>query len=362
MSIGEPDFPTPQHIKDAAKKAIDEGYTQYPPVPGYPELRKAIAAKLKRDNNLEYTAEQIVVSTGAKQSLINILLCLVNPGDEVIVPAPYWVSYAAMTQIAEGKMVNIFADVNQHFKITPEQLEEAITPKTKVFLFSSPCNPTGSVYTKTELEGLAHVFARHPDIFIISDEIYEYINFVGKHESIAQFDAIKERVIVVNGFSKGFAMTGWRLGYIAAPLWLAKACNKIQGQFTSGACSIAQKAGEAAISGDLSPAFKMRNVFKRRRDLIVNLLKQIPGIKLSVPDGAFYVFPDISYYFGKSYNGQTINNAEDFATFILTEANVALVTGDAFGNGNCVRLSFATSDEKIEKSILRIKDALAKLN
>jgi aspartate aminotransferase len=362
MSIGEPDFPTPQHIKDAAKKAIDEGYTQYPPVPGYPELRKAIAAKLKRDNNLEYTAEQIVVSTGAKQSLINILLCLVNPGDEVIVPAPYWVSYAAMTQIAEGKMVNIFADVNQHFKITPEQLEEAITPKTKVFLFSSPCNPTGSVYTKTELEGLAHVFARHPDIFIISDEIYEYINFVGKHESIAQFDAIKERVIVVNGFSKGFAMTGWRLGYIAAPLWLAKACNKIQGQFTSGACSIAQKAGEAAISGDLSPAFKMRNVFKRRRDLIVNLLKQIPGIKLSMPDGAFYVFPDISYYFGKSYNGQTINNAEDFATFILTEANVALVTGDAFGNGNCVRLSFATSDEKIEKAILRIKDALAKLN
>jgi aspartate aminotransferase len=362
MSIGEPDFPTPQHIKDAAKKAIDEGYTQYPPVPGYPELRKAIAAKLKRDNNLEYTAEQIVVSTGAKQSLINILLCLVNPGDEVIVPAPYWVSYAAMTQIAEGKMVNIFADVNQHFKITPEQLEEAITPKTKVFLFSSPCNPTGSVYTKTELEGLAHVFARHPDIFIISDEIYEYINFVGKHESIAQFDAIKERVIVVNGFSKGFAMTGWRLGYIAAPLWLAKACNKIQGQFTSGACSIAQKAGEAAISGDLSPTLKMRNVFKRRRDLIVNLLKQIPGIKLSMPDGAFYVFPDISYYFGKSYNGQTINNAEDFATFILTEANVALVTGDAFGNGNCVRLSFATSDEKIEKAILRIKDALAKLN
>jgi len=362
MSIGEPDFPTPQHIKDAAKKAIDDGYTQYPPVPGYPELRKAIAAKLKRDNNLDFTADQIVVSTGAKQSLINVLLCLVNPGDEVIIPAPYWVSYAAMTQIAEGKMVNVFAGVENDFKITPEQLEEAITPKTKVFLFSSPCNPSGSVYSKEELEGLAKVFERHPDVYIISDEIYEYINFIGKHESIAQFPAIKERVIVVNGFSKGFAMTGWRLGYIAAPLWLAKACNKIQGQFTSGTCSIAQKAAETAIAGDLAPSFKMRDAFKRRRELIVGLMKQIPGIKLSEPDGAFYVFPDVSYYFGKSYNGQTINNAEDFAMFILAEANVALVTGDAFGNGNCVRLSFATSDEKIEKAVNSMKEVLAKLN
>lgn len=362
MSIGEPDFPTPQHIRDAAKKAIDDGYTHYPPVPGYPELRKAIASKLKRDNNLDYSADQIVVSTGAKQSLINVLLCLVNPGDEVIVPAPYWVSYAAMIQIAEGKMISIYAGVDQQFKITPQQLEEAITPRTRVFLFSSPCNPTGSVYTRNELEALVHVFKKYPDVFIVSDEIYEYINFLGKHESIAQFDTIKERVVVVNGFSKGFSMTGWRLGYMAAPLWLARACNKIQGQFTSGACSIAQKAGEAAISGDLSPTIKMCEAFRRRRDLIVRLLREIPGIKLSIPDGAFYVFPDISHYFGKSYNGQTITNAEDFAMYILTEANVSLVTGDAFGDHHCVRFSFATSDEKIEKALYRIREALARLN
>jgi aspartate aminotransferase len=362
MSIGEPDFPTPQHIKEAAIKAINDGYTQYPPVPGYPELRKNIAAKLKRDNNLDFTADQIVVSTGAKQSLMNILLCLINPGEEVIIPAPYWVSYAAMTQLAEGKMVNIFAGVEQDFKITAAQLEAAITPKTRAFLFSSPCNPTGSVYTKEELKALADVFARHPEIYIISDEIYEYINFIGTHESIAQFEEIRERVIVVNGFSKGFAMTGWRLGYIAAPLWLAKACNKLQGQFTSGTCSIAQKAAETAISADLTPTYEMRDAFKRRRELIVGLLQEIEGFKVSVPTGAFYVFPDVSAYFGKTYNGETIKNAEDFAMFILAEANVALVTGDAFGNGNCVRLSFATADEKIVKAISQIKTALAKLN
>ncbi len=362
MSIGEPDFPTPQHIKEAAIKAINDGYTQYPPVPGYPELRKNIAAKLKRDNNLDFTADQIVVSTGAKQSLMNVLLCLINPGEEVIIPAPYWVSYAAMTQLAEGKMVNIFAGVEQDFKITAAQLEAAITPKTRAFLFSSPCNPTGSVYTKEELKALADVFARHPEIYIISDEIYEYINFIGTHESIAQFEEIRERVIVVNGFSKGFAMTGWRLGYIAAPLWLAKACNKLQGQFTSGTCSIAQKAAETAISADLAPTYQMRDAFKRRRELIVGLLQEIEGFKVSVPTGAFYVFPDVSAYFGKTYNGETIKNAEDFAMFILAEANVALVTGDAFGNGNCVRLSFATADEKIVKAVNQIKAALAKLN
>lgn len=362
MSIGEPDFPTPQHIKEAAIKAINDGYTQYPPVPGYPELRKNIAAKLKRDNNLDFTADQIVVSTGAKQSLMNVLLCLINPGEEVIIPAPYWVSYAAMTQLAEGKMVNIFAGVEQDFKITAAQLEAAITPKTRAFLFSSPCNPTGSVYTKEELKALADVFAKHPEIYIISDEIYEYINFVGEHESIAQFEEIRERVIVVNGFSKGFAMTGWRLGYIAAPLWLAKACNKLQGQFTSGTCSIAQKAAETAISADLTPTYEMRDAFKRRRELIVGLLQEIEGFKVSVPTGAFYVFPDVSAYFGKTYNGETIKNAEDFAMFILAEANVALVTGDAFGNGNCVRLSFATADEKIVKAVTQIKAALAKLN
>jgi aspartate aminotransferase len=291
-----------------------------------------------------------------------VLLCLINPGEEVIIPAPYWVSYAAMTQLAEGKMVNIFAGVEQDFKITAAQLEAAITPKTRAFLFSSPCNPTGSVYTKEELKSLAEVFAKHPEIYIISDEIYEYINFVGTHESIAQFEEIRERVIVVNGFSKGFAMTGWRLGYIAAPLWLAKACNKLQGQFTSGTCSIAQKAAETAISADLKATYEMRDAFKRRRGLIVGLLKEIEGFKVSEPTGAFYVFPDVSAYFGKSYNGESIRNAEDFAMFILAEANVALVTGDAFGNGNCVRLSFATADEKIVKAVKQIKDALAKLN
>jgi aspartate aminotransferase len=362
MSIGEPDFPTPQHIKDAAIKAIHDGYTKYPPVAGYPELRKAIADKLKRDNNLEYTADQIVVSTGAKQSLINVLLCLINPGEEVIIPAPFWVSYAAMTQLAEGVMVNINAPVEKDFKITAEQLEAAITQKTRAFLFSSPSNPTGSVYSKSELKALAEVFAKHPNVFIISDEIYEYINFEGKHESIAQFENIKDRVIVVNGFSKGFAMTGWRLGYIAAPLWLAKACNKLQGQFTSGTCSIAQKAGETAISGTLEPSIEMANAFQRRRDLIVGLLKEIDGIKLSVPTGAFYVFPDFSFYFGKSYNGKTIDNAEDLAMFILAEANVAIVTGDAFGDANCIRFSFATSDDKIIKAVSQIKNALANLN
>lgn len=362
MSLGEPDFDTPAHIKDAAVKALSDGFTKYPPVAGYPELRTKIAEKFKRDNHLLFNSDQIVVSTGAKQSLMNVLLCLVNPGEEVIVPAPFWVSYAAMVQLAEGNMVNIFADVHQDFKITPEQLEAAITPKTKAFLFSSPCNPTGSFYSKSELSALAEVFAKYPNIYIISDEIYEYINFVGQHESIAQFEAIKDRVIVVNGFSKGFAMTGWRLGYAAASLEIAKACNKLQGQFTSGTNSIAQKAAEAAISGSLDATYAMRDTFLTRRDLIVQLLQAIPGFEVSVPQGAFYVFPDISYYFGKKYKDTLIQNAEDFTMFVLAEAQVAIVAGDAFGNKKCVRLSFATSTENIKNAILQISDALKKLN
>lgn len=362
MSLGEPDFDTPQAIKDAAIKAILEGYTKYPPVAGYAELRSKIAHKLRRDNELEFQPDQIVVSTGAKQSLMNVLLCLVNPGDEVIVPAPYWVSYAAMVQLAEGKMITIFADVNQDFKITPTQLKSAITNKTKAFLFSSPSNPSGTFYSKAELAALAEVFAQYPNVFIISDEIYEYINFSGKHESIAQFDAIKDRVIVVNGFSKGFAMTGWRLGYIAAPLAIAKACVKLQGQFTSGTCSIAQKAAEAAISGSLEPTYAMRDTFLVRRNLIISRLKALPGFTVSLPEGAFYVFPDISYYFGKKHDDIIIKNAEDFAMFILSEANVAIVAGDAFGNEKCVRLSYATSTENIEKAIQQIAQSLKLLN
>jgi aspartate aminotransferase len=362
LSIGEPDFDTPQHIKDAAKRAIDEGYTHYTPVSGYPELRKAIAVKLKRDNNLDYTAEQIVVSTGAKQSIANVVLCLVNPGDEVLLPAPYWVSYSAIAQLAEGISVEIPTTIETDFKVTAEQLEAHITPKTKMIIFSSPCNPTGSVYSHEELAEIAGVMERNPHVYVLADEIYEFINYTGQpHSSLAAFGSIKDRVITVNGFSKGYAMTGWRLGYIAAPLWIAKACDKMQGQFTSGTCSIAQKAGEAAALEDATPTYNMVKEFRKRRDLVYELLKEIPGLKLNLPDGAFYFFPDISSYFGKSYNGDTISTPEDVSMFLLKEGKIAFVSGEAFGDKNCIRLSYATSEEKLRETCKRMKDALAKL-
>lgn len=363
LSIGEPDFETPQHIKDAAKKAIDEGYTHYTPVSGYVELRKAIAGKLKRDNNLDYTAEQIVVSTGAKQSIANVVLCLINSGDEVLLPAPYWVSYSAIAQLAEGVSVEMPTTIETNFKITPEQLEAAITPRTKMIIFSSPCNPTGTVYSTEELEALAKVLENHPQVFVLSDEIYEFINYTGKaHASIASIASLKDRVIVVNGFSKGYAMTGWRLGYIAAPLWIAKACDKMQGQFTSATCSIAQKAGEVAASADHTPTYNMVKEFRKRRDLVFELLKNVDGLKLNLPDGAFYFFPDVSGFFGKSYEGETLHTPEDISMFLLKEANVAMVSGEAFGDKNCIRLSYATSEEKLIDTCNRVKAALAKLS
>jgi len=361
LSLGEPDFQTPQHIEDAAKKAIDDGYTKYTPVAGYMDLREAIVNKFKRDNQLDFTVDQIVVSTGAKQSLSNIMMSLINPGDEVIIPSPYWVSYREMVKMADGKMVNIKAGVEQNFKITAQQLEKAITPKTKLFCFSSPCNPTGAFYSKTELKSLADVFAKHPNVFVIADEIYEFINYTGKHESIAQFKEIKDRVIIVNGCSKAFAMTGWRVGYIAAPAWIAKACEKIQGQVTSGTCSISQRAALAALTSDLAPTLKMRDAFHHRRDLIYGLLKDIPGLKCSNPDGAFYMFPDVSSFFEKTDGTTTVKNAEDLSFYLLNKAHVAVVTGTAFGDGNCMRLSYATSDEKITEGVKRIKNALAQL-
>jgi aspartate aminotransferase len=362
LSLGEPDFQTPQHIKDAAKDAIDKGFTKYTPVPGYPELRKAISVKFKRDNNLDYSTDQIVVSTGAKQSIANVVLSLINPGDEVILPAPYWVSYAAIAELAEGKCVEVSAGIETNFKVTAAQIEKHITPKTKLIIFSSPCNPTGSVYSKAELEAIAGVLKKHPDIFALCDEIYEYINFTGeRHHSLAEFTDIKEQVITVNGFSKGFAMTGWRLGYIGAPLWLAKACDKMQGQFTSGTCSIAQKAGEAALLSDLTPSFKMVEEFKKRRDIVYTLLKEIPGLKVNLPDGAFYFFPDVSAYFGKSFNGKALNTPEDISLYLLGEAKVAVVSGEAFGDKNCIRLSYATSEDKLRESCKRMKEAFLKL-
>lgn len=363
LSLGEPDFDTPMHIKEAAKDAIDNNFSHYTPVSGYPELRQAIAEKLLRDNGLHYTSTQIVASTGAKQSIANAVLCLVNPDDEVLLPAPYWVSYAALVQLAEGVSVEIPTTIESNFKITAAQLEAAITPRTKMIIYSSPCNPTGSVYSQEELAALVEVFERHPHVYILSDEIYEFINYTGKpHTSIASFESIKERVIVVNGFSKGFAMTGWRLGYIAAPLWIAQACDKMQGQFTSATCSIAQKAGEAAAAGTLQPTFDMLKAFAKRRKLVYDLLKDVEGLKLNLPDGAFYFFPDVSAYFGKTFNGETINTPDDISMFLLREANVALVSGLAFGDKNCVRLSYATSEEKLIECCKRIKEALAKLN
>ncbi|MCF8302547.1 MAG: pyridoxal phosphate-dependent aminotransferase [Bacteroidales bacterium] len=364
MSIGQPDFFTPNYIKEAAKKAIDDNFTFYPPVAGFKELREAIADKFKRDNGLDYDCSQVVVSTGAKQALANVVLSLVNPGDEVVVPVPYWVSYREIIKLAEGKAVFLPTSIESDYKITPAQLEKAITNKTKLFIFSSPCNPSGSVYTKDELKALADVFARHKDVFVISDEIYEHINFEAKHESIAQFYPIKDQVIIVNGVSKGFAMTGWRLGYIAAPEAIAKACDKLQGQVTSGANTIAQQAALAAVSQDPDKSEdmkQMRNAFLERRDVLIKLLKEIPGMKVNVPKGAFYLFPDISHYFGKSDGETTINDSFDLAEYVLEKAHVAIVPGSAFGSPECVRLSYAASVEEITEAANRLKEKLGRL-
>ncbi|MCX6230185.1 MAG: pyridoxal phosphate-dependent aminotransferase [Bacteroidetes bacterium] len=365
LSIGEPDFDTPVHIKEYAKKAIDDNFSHYTPVSGYMDLRQAICRKFKRDNNLDFTPHQIVVSNGAKQSLANVVLSLVNPGDEVIVPAPYWVSYKEIIKLAEGKAVYINAPIEQDFKVTAAQVEAAITPKTRLFMFSSPCNPTGSVYTKDELKAIAEVIAKYENVYILADEIYELINFGGKHESIAQFDFIKEKVITINGVSKGFAMTGWRIGYMAAPCFIAKACDKLQGQITSAPSSIAQRATLDAVESDPAKSEdikKMLAAFRERRDLLISLLKDIPGIKTNLPQGAFYVFPDISYYYGKSYGDYIINNGEDLCMYILNTVFVALVSGAAFGDPNCVRFSYATSNENLIEAVKRIQEALAKLS
>lgn len=360
LSLGEPDFGTADHIKQAATKAMEDGFTFYSPVPGYADLREAIVSKLKNDNGLEYTPDQVVVSTGAKQSIANLVISLVNPGDEVIIPAPFWVSYSEIVKLVEGECVFVEAGVENDFKITPEQLEAAITPKTKLFMYSSPCNPTGSVYSKEELAALAEVFARHPHVFIMSDEIYEYINFIGKHESIAQFGDLKERTAVINGCSKGYAMTGWRIGYLAAPKAIAQACDKIQGQVTSGTCSIAQKAAVEAINAGADEA--MIEAFRKRRGLVYDLLSEIDGLKLNMPEGAFYFFPDVSSFFGKKYRGETINNAGDLSMLLLKEAHVAVVTGEAFGSAKCIRLSYATSEEVLTEAISRIRKVLEQIS
>ncbi len=365
LSIGEPDFDTPKSVKEAAKKAIDANFTHYAPVNGYPALTKAVCEKLKRDNNLRYTPDQIIISNGAKQSIANVMYAMINKGDEVIIPSPYWVSYPSMVELAEGTVVDIKTGVETDFKFTAEQLEAAITDKSKILLFSSPCNPTGSVYSKEELKAIAEVVAKHPNLFVISDEIYEYINFKGKHESIAQFDFIKDRVIIVNGVSKGYAMTGWRIGYIAAPVAIAKACNKIQGQYTSGAGSISQMAAIEAQFTDPNTSEEMQfmiKTFRERRDLVVEKLKEIPGIITNVPDGAFYVFPNVKSYFGKSNGEYKIENAADLCMYILEKVYVGLVPGCAFGNPNCIRISYATSNDILVEAIERIKKALEELN
>jgi aspartate aminotransferase len=361
LSLGEPDFDTPQHIKEAAIKAINDNWSHYTPVAGFADLREAVCTKLKRDNGLDYLPENIVTSTGAKQSLANAILALVDEGDEVIIPTPYWVTYSELVKIAKGKVVEIRTSVANSFKTTPEQLEAAITPATRVFMFSSPCNPSGAVYNQAELAALAEVFRKHPQIIILSDEIYEYINFVGKHESIASFADLKDRVVLINGLSKGFAMTGWRLGYIAANTTIAKACEKIQGQFTSGASSITQKAAVAALTGDLRPSMEMTDAFTKRRAKTLELIKTIPGFTCFEPEGAFYVFPDVSAYYGKTAGTAVIKNAADFSMYLLNTAHVSSVMGDAFGEPNCVRFSFANSMENIEKAWARIGDALAAL-
>lgn len=360
LSLGEPDFNTPDYIKEAAKLAIDNNYTFYSPVAGYQDLREAICVKLKRDNGVDYTCDQVVVSTGAKQSIANVVLSLVNPGDEVILPAPYWVSYKEIVKVAEGKSVFIPTTIEHEFKVTPEQIKDAITSKTKLIIYSSPCNPTGSVYTKEELKAIAEVFINYPAIYIVADEIYEHINFIGKHESMAQFDFIKNQMIIVNGVSKAFAMTGWRIGYIAAPLEIAKACDKLQGQFTSGASSIAQRAALKAIatSPDTPELKAMQKAFRERRDLLLKLLGDIPGMKLNHPDGAFYVFPDISYYFGKSDGKTEIHNSNDLCMYFLNKAYVATVPGEAFGDPKCIRFSYATSKDNLVEAVKRLKSAL----
>lgn len=361
LSVGEPDFETPKHIKEAAKKAIDDNFSLYTPVPGYMSLREAVCKKLKDENGLDFKPNQIVCSNGAKQALCNAILAIVNPEDEVIIPAPCWVSYIEMVKLARGKSVVIEAPIEQDFKITPAQLEAAITPKSKAILLCSPSNPTGSIYSKSELEALAKVLEKHPNIIVIADEIYEHINYVGKHESIAQFDALKDRVVIINGVSKAYAMTGWRLGWMAAPKWIVDACSKLQGQYTSGCSSIAQKAAEAAYLGDNTCVETMRQAFERRRDLIVKLASEIEGFKVNKPHGAFYLFPDCSYYFGKSYNGKTINSSADLAMFLLEEGHVACVGGLAFNAPNNIRFSYATSDENIVEAMKRVKETLAKL-
>jgi aspartate aminotransferase len=362
LSLGEPDFSTPQIIKDAAKKAIDDNFSYYTHVSGYLELREAICRKFKRDNGLTYTPDEIVVSTGAKQSIANAVLCLVNPGDEVIIPAPFWVSYLEILKLGEGVPVIIDTKIDADYKITPAQLEKAITPKTRLLMLSTPCNPTGSVYTKAELKALAEVVAKHDELYILSDEIYEHINFIGGHESFAQFDFIKDRVITINGVSKGFAMTGWRGGIMAAPKWIAQACDKMQGQFTSATCSITQKAMHKAMELDYDTYIKpMRDAFLKRRDLVLSLMKDIPGLKTNVPQGAFYVYPEVTYYFGKKYKDHTINNATDLSLFLLDEGHLALVPGAAFGDDIYIRFSYATSEENLIEALKRMKEALAKL-
>ena len=361
LSVGEPDFNTPDHIKEAAKKAVDDNYSRYSPVPGYPELRNAIVRKLKNENGLDYTAAQISCGNGAKQCVCNAVLVLVNPGDEVIVPAPYWVSYTEMVKLAEGTPVIVPAGIEQNFKITPAQLEAAITPKTKALILCSPSNPTGSVYNQEELAALAAVLAKHPQVYVIADEIYEHINYIGSHQSIAQFEEIRDRVVIINGVSKAYAMTGWRIGFVAGPEWIVKAVNKLQGQYTSGPCSVSQKAAEAAYNGPQEPVEEMRQAFERRRDLIVKLTKEIPGLEVNVPDGAFYLFPKCSSFFGKSYGNRRISNADDLAMYLLEEGHVACVSGAAFGAPECFRMSYATSDENIVEAIRRIKEALSKL-
>ena len=374
LSIGEPDFNTPEMVKEAAKTAIDENWTHYPPVPGYPDLKKAICAKFKRDNNLDYAPEQIVVSTGGKQAIYQVVMSLVDPGDEVVIPTPFWVSYKAIVQLAEGKSVYIQTKIENDFKVTPDQLRAALTPKTKMMIFSSPSNPTGMLYSREELKALAEVLRDYPNVIVLSDEIYEHINFEGKHESMAQFDWMKERTVTVNGVAKGFAMTGWRIGFIGAPVAIAKACNKLQGQVTSATCSIAQRATIKAMQMDPATSediINMRSIFLKRRDMVYDLLREIPGFKVRLPKGAFYFFPEISELYGKSvpadsvfaekYGKTVIENSTDFCMYILYDANVALVQGVAFGDDNCVRLSYATSEEKLREAVRRIREAVEKM-
>ena len=361
LSVGEPDFNTPDHIKEAAKKAVDDNFSKYSPVPGYLGLRNAISEKLKKENNLLYTANQISCSNGAKQAVCNVIMTLVNEGDEVIVPAPYWVSYPEMVKLADGTPVTITAGIDQDFKITPKQLEEAITEKTRMLILCSPSNPTGSVYSKEELKGLADVIAKHPNIYVIADEIYEHINYVGKHESLAQFANVYDQVVIINGVSKAYAMTGWRIGFAAGPEWIIKAFNKLQGQYTSGPCSVSQKAAEVAYTGTQEPVEEMRKAFERRRDLIVELAKEIPGFEVNKPEGAFYLFPKCDSFYGKSCGDRVIADSDDLALYLLEKAHVACVGGNSFGAPECIRMSYATSDENIVESMKRIKAALAEL-